>query len=165
MERCENHGECVERIVAFAEDLCRERGLRLTPLRRRVLEIVSGGHRPVKAYRILGDISGSAAGGGSAGGGSALPPTVYRALDFLIDNGLVHKLHTSASYFACFHPASRHADCFFLICSACGGAEEFCGDNFTEAVEGAAHGKGFRKSGAVVEVLGTCRQCAGGGIS
>lgn len=151
MNRCEHHGDCVRQIVTFAEDLCRERGLRLTPLRRRVLEIVSGGHRPVKAYTILDAISDS-----------ARPPTVYRALDFLMENGLVHKLHSLSSYFACFHPASRHPDCFFLTCSVCGGAAEFCADGLRETMDDAARGEGFRKSGAVVEITGICRECARG---
>ena len=169
MNRCENHGDCVRRVMDFAGELCREKGLRLTPLRRRVLETVSGDHRPMKAYKVLAAVSasGSSASGGSVGdgsvsGSSAMPPTVYRALDFLMENGLVHKLHSSSSYYACFHPASRHAECFFLICSECGGAEEFCGDGLKEAIDGAARGEGFEKSGAVVEVLGTCRECKRG---
>ncbi|MGI9559121.1 MAG: transcriptional repressor [Thermodesulfobacteriota bacterium] len=146
---CDDHDVCVEDVTAFAARVCSERGARLTPIRKRVLEIVARAHKPVKAYDILADLSSF-----------AKPPTVYRALDFLIENGLVHKLSSISSYSACFHPESGHAECFFLICSECGGSREFCGSDLSGAIEGAVSREAFHKKNAVVEVLGTCAVCA-----
>lgn len=148
MKDCSSHDRCVEEVTAAAERICLERRTRLTPLRRRVLEIVSGGHRPVKAYDILNALSAT-----------AKPPTVYRALDFLIENGLVHKLSSVSSYSACFHPESGHRECFFLLCSVCGNLTEFCGGALPQAVEDAVAREGFRKTGMVLEVRGVCADC------
>ncbi len=148
---CNRHSECVREVQVCAERICSQRGVRLTSLRKRVLEIVSNSHRPVKAYQVLEEISSS-----------AKPQTVYRALDFLIENGLVHKISSMSSYCVCSHPASGHDECFFLICSVCGDAREFCGAELSEAVERAAVLEGFTKAGAVLEVRGVCAGCVGG---
>lgn len=150
MKNCKDHDRCVEEITTAAGRVCEDRGIRFTPLRRRVLEIVSRSHSPAKAYDILGALSKS-----------AKPPTVYRALDFLIENGFVHKLSSVSSYCACFHPASGHAECFFLLCSVCGGASEFCEKSLSEAVDKAVAAAGFGKAGAILEVSGVCRECGG----
>ncbi len=151
MTSCKDHRRCVEEITAIAVRICGEKGVKLTTPRKRVLEIVSRSHRPVKAYDILAALSKN-----------AKPPTVYRALDFLIENGLVHKLSSVSSYSACFHPASGHSECFFLLCSACGDAREFCGASLSKAVEKAVAVAGFGKTKAVLEVVGVCAECAGG---
>ncbi len=153
MKNCEDHDRCVEEITAAAERICDSRGLRLTPLRKQVLEIVSRNHhRLLKAYDILGALSKS-----------AKPPTVYRALDFLIKNGLVHKLSSVSSYVPCFHSESGHEECFFLVCSACGNAGEFCGESLSRAIDNAAALEGFGKKKASLEVWGVCADCVGAG--
>jgi len=148
--RCENHVCCVRRITDYAERACSDRGVALTPLRKRVLEIVARSHRPVKAYKVLSELSRT-----------AKPPTVYRALDFLIENGLVHKLSSVSSYFACFHPSNGHPDCFFLICTDCGEASEFCTKSLYKSVENAVKSKGFSGTDTVLEVRGLCSECGG----
>jgi len=148
---CHRHNKCVTEVNACAERICSERGVRLTFLRKRVLEIVSRSHRPVKAYEILAELSSS-----------AKPQTAYRALDFLIQNGLVHKISTMSSYCACFHPASGHSECFFLICSVCGDTREFCGADLSKAINKAVDLEGFSKERTVLEVPGVCAQCVGG---
>ncbi|QMU55965.1 MAG: transcriptional repressor [Candidatus Mycalebacterium zealandia] len=145
---CKNHDRCVGEITTYAERVCSERGVALTPLRKRVLRIVSRSHRPVKAYKVLSELSRS-----------AKPPTVYRTLDFLIENGLVHKLSSMSSYCACFHPSSGHSECFFLICSDCGESREFCGSALSKAVDSAVTREGFSKVETVLEVRGTCLEC------
>lgn len=149
-KRCKNHDSCVSKITDYAECVCSERGIALTPLRKRVLEIVARSHRPVKAYKVLSGLSRT-----------AKPPTVYRALDFLIENGLVHKLSSVSSYFACFHPSSGHAECFFLICTDCGEASEFCTESLSESVDNAVKDEGFSKTDTVLEVRGLCSACGG----
>ena len=102
------HASCISDALRAAEKTCKERGLRLTPIRRRVLELVWASHEPVKAYDIL-DILRSER-------DSAAPPTVYRALEFLLGEGLVHKIESLNAYVGCGEPG--HADAGqFLICA------------------------------------------------
>ena len=111
-----DHEQCVDDALSKAAVLCTRRGARLTRLRRRVLELVWQGHAAVKAYDILHEL-GSAA-------GTAKPPTVYRALDFLMAHGLVHRLESLNAYVGCPDPDAAHEG-QFLICDACGAVSEF----------------------------------------
>lgn len=137
-------------VLARAERLCAGRGVRLTPQRRRVLEVICTADRPLGAYEILDLIRD---------GAPAAPPTVYRALDFLLAQGLVHRLATLHAYVGCSHPEHPHAS-QFLICADCGGVQELCDEGVTCSLRGAAAESGFRPREPVVEVLGTCAHCA-----
>src|SRR5918995_5952602 len=107
-----DHARCIDAALDRAAALCARRGARLTELRRRVLELVWQGHAAVKAYDVLDRLGRKA--------GSAKPPTVYRALDFLIAHGLVHRLESLNAYVGCPMPDASHEG-QFLICGACGG--------------------------------------------
>jgi Fur family zinc uptake transcriptional regulator len=133
-----------------AEALCAERGVRLTPQRRRVLELVCRADRPVGAYEILDQLRD---------GPPAAPPTVYRALDWLLAQGLVHKLETLHAYIGCTHPEHPHAS-QFLICDGCGGVTELEDQAISGSLASVAAETGFRPSRPVVEVIGTCSDCA-----
>lgn len=138
-------------IVKEVEHECEARGLRLTPLRRQVLDLVAEARKPVKAYDLLESLRGSHAG--------AAPPTVYRALDFLLENGFIHKLESINSFVFCQHPAEAH-QVPFLICDVCEGATEVCDDGaIAHMIERQADGFGFRAKGQVLEVHGVCRNC------
>ena len=102
-----------------AEKLCAAKGLRFTPLRRRVLELVWSGHKPVGAYALLDQLRDEDLG--------SAPPTVYRALDFLIEHGLIHRIERMNAFIGCSHPGEAHRG-FFLICGECGNAEELESD-------------------------------------
>ena len=93
----------------------RQKGVRFTPLRRRVLELVWSSHKPVGAYALLDQLRNEDLG--------SAPPTVYRALDFLIENGLIHRIERMNAFVGCSHPGEAHRG-FFLICGDCGNAEE-----------------------------------------
>ncbi|NBC15539.1 MAG: transcriptional repressor [Gammaproteobacteria bacterium] len=136
--------------LSRAEALCRERGVRLTTQRRRVLELVCRANRPVGAYELLDQLRD---------GGSAAPPTVYRALDWLLAQGLVHKLETLHAYIGCTHPEHPHAS-QFLICNGCGGVTELEDQAIAGSLASVAAETGFRPSRPVVEVIGTCSDCA-----
>ena len=90
------HQGCVADALARAEDVCRQRGARLTPLRRRVLELVWDSHRAVKAYDLLAALGETA--------GAAKPPTVYRTLEFLMEHGLVHRIDSLNAFVGCPQP-------------------------------------------------------------
>ena len=132
------------------EHACRERGLRLTPLRREVLGLVASARKPVKAYDLLDQLRDSH--------GNAAPPTVYRALDFLLEQGFIHKLESINAYVSCHHPAVAH-QVPFLICDVCSGAEEVCDERVAELIEVQAKALGFRAQAQTLEVHGVCKRC------
>ncbi len=152
--RGHDHGHCVRDAMARAESLCSLRGARLTALRRRVLEIVWSGHKPVGAYDILDVLKRERAG--------AQPPTVYRALDFLLAQGLIHRLESRNAYAGCIAPDTRH-DSQFLICRSCATVAELDDPGIDAAVRGAAAGAGFSVEHRAVEIEGLCPDCRTGG--
>ncbi len=124
--------------------------MRLTALRRRVLELVWRGHRPVGAYEILNRLGGA--------GRAAAPPTVYRALDFLLGQGLVHRIESRNAFIGCADPGASHSG-QFLICDRCGNTLELDDDDIAGSVRRSAEQLGFRVAGQLVEVRGLCPAC------
>ncbi|EGH08263.1 zinc uptake regulation protein [Pseudomonas syringae pv. actinidiae str. M302091] len=137
--------------LAEAETLCTQQGLRLTTLRRRVLELVWQSHKPLGAYDILAVLS-------EEDGRRAAPPTVYRALDFLLENGLVHRIASLNAFTGCNHPTHAHQG-QFLICRLCHAAIELQHPAISSAVVDAAAGVGFAVEGQTVEIVGVCAGC------
>jgi len=147
------YGPCspqeVEAALEQAEQLTRDRGQKLTPIRRKVLRLLLESDEPSKAYDLLGNLDGE---------GAAKPPTVYRALDFLQTAGLAHKIESLNAYVACGHPSHSHS-AVFLICDSCGGAEELHAASTAAAVKAETSAAGFKISHATIEARGTCRTC------
>ena len=132
--------------------LCQRRGVRLTAQRRQVLQILCAANRPLGAYEILEAMR--------EGSRPLAPPTVYRALDFLLAQGLAHKLESLHAYVGCSHPDHPHSS-QFLICADCGLVTELENEAIAQSVKSAAHETGFHPHRRVVEVIGTCADCAG----
>lgn len=147
-----DHGRCVHLALETAEELCRQRGQRLTALRRKVLELVWAGHRPVGAYALLEMLR--------AESGQVAPATVYRALDFLQEQGLVHRLASLNAFIGCAFPAAPHTG-QFLICTGCQGLAELDDRRVAAALRDSAAASGFTISHTTVEVLGLCPHCRG----
>jgi len=145
-----DHGHCVEEALDTAEQKCRDEGLRLTPLRRRVLELVWSSHGPVGAYDILEMLRGERAG--------AAPPTVYRALDFLRDHDLIHRIESLNAFVGCGDPARHHGG-QFLICTDCGAVAELDDPDIAGTVARRAGALGFRVERQTIEVSGRCGPC------
>jgi len=141
-----DHGPCVAHALEAAEEECRRRGARLTDIRRRVLELVWRSHAPIGAYALLEAL------------GKAAPPTVYRALDFLLAHGLIHRIEKLNAFVGCAHPGHAQAG-QFLLCRACGAAAELNDATIEQAVRRAAHIHGFEISSLVVEAEGLCPTC------
>lgn len=141
------------RQLARAEALCRERKARLTPLRREVLELLLSLGRPGGAYELLELLRAR----GHKGG----PPTVYRALDFLQAQGLVHRIESSNAYLACTHPGESSHE-MLLVCADCGEAVELEADHLAREVERNASRLGFELPVRPLEVVGTCARCRRG---
>lgn len=140
----------IDAFMEQAERLVERRGLRMTRIRRKVLRLLLESDEPAKAYDLIGNLDGE---------GAAKPPTVYRALEFLQDTGLAHKIESLNAFVACGHAAHAHS-AVFLICERCGGAEELHAVSTRAALENETRAAGFRMSRAVIEARGTCRACA-----
>ena len=145
-----DHGSCVANAMATAEELCRQRGLRFTALRRRVLTLVWDSHKPVGAYDILDSLG--------AEGRRAAPPTVYRALEFLIEAGLVHRLDSLNAFIGCPDPARSHSG-QFLICRLCRTVVELDDRDIDTLVEDKAKQLGFSAVHQMLEIQGLCSDC------
>src|SRR5690242_10586102 len=146
-----DHGHCIDAALARADQLCAGRGARLTSLRRRVLELVWTSHRPRGAYAILEDLAGAV-------GKRAAPLTVYRALDFLVEQGLVHRIESLNAYVGCPSPGESHSG-QFLVCERCGDATELNDPRVAAAIADSARDLGFLVARPTVEIQGVCPQC------
>lgn len=147
-----DHDRCIREALKSAESICGERGVRLTPLRRRVLELIWRSHEAVKAYELLEML-------GREDVGSAKPPTVYRALDFLMENGLIHRIESDNAYVGCRHPQHPHSF-QLMLCKECRHVEEVEVPGVGESVSQHARKIGFRVQEQTIEVRGLCRECA-----
>ena len=147
------HPHDARAFVRAVAAVSKERGLRLTPLRMEVLQLVAAAGKPVKAYDLLDLLRDKH--------GNAAPPTVYRALDFLLENGFIHKLESINAFVSCHHPAEAH-QVPFLICDTCSSAQEVCDDRVAELIEAQAGAFGFRPQAQTLEVHGTCKRCLKG---
>lgn len=147
-----DHGHCLANALQDAKAVCTERGARLTPVRQRVLEIIWQSHRPLGAYAILEVLS--------AEGHSPAPPTVYRALEFLLTHGLVHRLSSLNAFIGCARPGHPGAG-QFLLCTSCGTAAELNDARIERAIERSAGAEGFTSQVHTVEISGLCPHCRG----
>lgn len=145
-----DHGVCAATALAAAEKLCRARGARLTDVRRKVLALVWQSHTPVGAYDLLARLN--------KGGGKVAPIAVYRALDFLMTQGLVHRLASLNAYVGCVHVGHDH-NAQFLICQSCGCAAELESPALRRALAKAVAGRGFTINREIVEISGLCPHC------
>lgn len=145
-----DHGHCVSAAVETAESLCRTQGLRLTRTRRRVLELVWNSHKPVGAYDILDSINNE--------GKKAAPPTVYRALDFLIEANLVHRLDSINAFVGCPDPGHAHTG-QILICRQCRSVAELDDTDISQLVEQKVSNLGFSAIHQMLEIQGLCQDC------
>jgi Fur family transcriptional regulator, zinc uptake regulator len=130
--------------------VCRERGLRFTALREHVLRLIAESPRPLKAYELLELMRDEH--------GPAAPPTVYRALDFLLEHGFIHKLESINAFVGCHHPRVQHS-VPFLICDRCHATVELEDERVTELLREQAHALGFRPQAQTLEVHGLCARC------
>ncbi len=146
-----DHGKCIARALAAAEDICAAQNVKLTDLRRRVLELIWDRHAPVRAYDLLDQLRAERRG--------AAPPTVYRALEFLIEAGLVHRIESLNAYVGCGEPAASHGG-QFLICAECDRVAELDDDEISHRISERAQRLDFAVRRQTIEIMGLCGQCA-----
>jgi Fur family transcriptional regulator, zinc uptake regulator len=135
--------------IAEAERRCAEAGESFTPLRRRVLELLLDQPGPAKAYDLLPLLDSAK---------QAKPPTIYRALDFLVRQGLAHRIESLNAFVACDVGACERST-IFLICEKCGGAEEFDAGHALVDLKDAAKKDGFAIRRTMIEASGICSAC------
>ena len=150
--RRHRHQQCIDDALSAAENLCAGRSRKLTPLRRRVLELIWSRHEPARAYDILGQLDGE--------GRSGAPPTVYRALEFLLANGLVHRIQSLNAYVGCGEPGTTHAG-QFLICQGCNAVGELDDPEIEALITDKAGATGFDVQRQTIEIMGLCPDCTG----
>lgn len=148
-----DHQHCIDEAMSSAKALCREQQLRLTPVRELVLRLIWQSHKPLGAYDLLPALA--------AAGFNSAPPTVYRALEFLQEQGLVHRLASLNAYMGCSHPGTQHSGCFF-ICEQCQQAREVDAAPLQAALKQQSQSLGFSITRETIEVLGICPECQQG---
>ncbi|MCO4878487.1 Fur family transcriptional regulator [Paraburkholderia caribensis] len=138
------------RKLARADALAAERGLALTTLRRQVYALIAQSERPIGAYDLLAALEPQR--------GRVPPTTVYRALDFLVEHGFVHRIESKNAFFACCQMGEPHQS-QFLMCDSCGETVEIPGDGLAAQLAGSAPVHGFEVHHQVVELSGLCAAC------
>ena len=146
-----DHGRCSADAMARAEALCAARAERLTLTRRHVLEALTASHRPLGAYEIIDRLAER--------GPRPAPITVYRALDFLLAHGLVHRIESRNAFVACVHPHADSDPVVFLICENCGTVGEAPGGAVAETLKSSCRAAGFAPKSPVIEIAGICSHC------
>ncbi len=146
-----DHDRCSTDAMAVAEALCTERGQRLTPIRRNVLAALLGSHKPLGAYEIIERLAPK--------GPRPAPITAYRALEFLRENGLVHRIESRNAFVACVHNHAAGAMVVFLICERCGAVGEAASAEVAKTLAAAARAAGFTPLSPVIEISGVCTHC------
>lgn len=146
-----NHARCMAGAMSTAAALCKQRRVRLTPLRQRVLELIWQRHEPVLAYDLLEQLRSERRG--------AAPATVYRALDFLLEQGLVHRIQSLNAFVACGDPTLSPHTGQFLICTHCNAIAELADQEIGHMVSRKATATGFSVHAQTIEIRGLCSRC------
>ncbi len=146
-----DHQACEYHALEQAERRLAAQGARLTPVRRRTLEILLEAHRAMGAYEVLDRLA--------AEGFGRQPPVAYRALEFLVQHGVAHRLQRLNAFTACVHPAQDHVP-GFLICRICDKVAELRATSVRAALADVAQEAGFVVERATLEALGLCPACA-----
>ena len=145
-----DHERCASAAIAHAEAQCTAREQRLTPMRRQVLEALLASHKPLGAYEIIEQLGHK---------NRPAPITIYRALDFLRENGLVHRIESRNAFVACVHNHNGGDLVVFLICERCGAVGEAPGGTVADALKASSRAAGFSPKSPLIEIAGICSHC------
>ncbi len=147
-----DHNRCLTDAMALAESQCLKRGQRLTAMRREVLAALLASHQPLGAYEIIERVGPK--------GARPAPITIYRALDFLRENGFVHRIESRNAFVACVHTHNADDLVVFLICDHCGAVGEASSPEVAATLRSAAKAVGFVPKSPVIEIGGVCTHCS-----
>lgn len=146
-----NHDHCIDDALTAAREICDSRGARLTDLRLQVLELIWQNHKPLGAYDLMDMLA-------KISTRRVAPPTVYRALDFLLEHKLIHRINALNAFVGCPSPQYIHQN-HFLICRLCGVAVELNNSVLSEDIVNHAKKSGFSVESQSLEVMGLCPNC------
>ncbi len=146
-----DHDRCASDAIAHAEAICAARKERRTPIRRRVLEALLASHQPLGAYELIDRLAKR--------GARPAPITIYRALDFLRELGLVHRIESRNAFIACVHNHESSDPVVFLICEKCGAVGEAASAAVADTIKTASRAAGFTPKTPVIEISGICAHC------
>ncbi|BCG62761.1 MAG: Fur family transcriptional regulator, zinc uptake regulator [Methyloprofundus sp.] len=146
-----NHKSCQKQALQVAEKICTKKGLRLTPIRRRILELICTSHKAIGAYELL-DIY-------HAEDPKAKPVTIYRTLDFLIEAGLVHKIESINAFIGCLQAETQHKSAI-LICEQCSNAYEIDASSVYDSLFALSQAIQFTPHCLTLELHGVCSNCS-----
>jgi Fur family zinc uptake transcriptional regulator len=146
-----DHRRCASDAIAHAEAICVARKERLTPIRRRVLEALLASHRPLGAYELIDRLA--------VRGARPAPITIYRALDFLREQGLAHRIESRNAFIACVQDHDSGDPVVFLICEKCGAVGEAASAAVANTIKTASRAAGFTPKTPVIEISGICAHC------
>ena len=147
-----DHRRCINAALAQANDLCATQNLRLTPTRESVLRLLWQNHRPMGAYQLQDQLA-------KLSGKPIAPPTIYRAVEFLLKVGLIHRIASLNAYIGCPFPSSDHSN-LFLICTACGSAAEVAHSSINDLLQNASEKANFTLQSQSLELFGLCPNCS-----
>jgi Fur family transcriptional regulator, zinc uptake regulator len=150
-----DHDRCAADGIVNAEAICAARKERLTPMRRQVLEALLESHAPLGAYELIDRLAQNPANAGSR----PAPITIYRALDFLREQGLVHRIESRNAFIACVRNHDSGDPVVFLICERCGAVGEAASASVADTIKSASRAAGFTPKTPVIEISGICAHC------
>lgn len=145
------HKDCVDSALLHAQQICTQKNLKLTPIRTKVLELIWQSHKPTKAYDLLAQLSNH--------NHLEKPPTVYRALEFLLKHRFIHRIESCNAYIGCEY-SDEHHDSQFFICNQCEQVKEVRAPKLNQILLETSNKQGFTPNMTHVEIHGTCAQCA-----
>jgi len=145
-----DHNQCIQNAISTAERLCNKRGVQLTPIRHKILELIWTSHKAIKAYDLLDQIRPT--------NDAAKPSTVYRALDFLLEQGLIHRVESLNAFVGCRRSDTRH-DQLLLICTACHNVEERSAPEVFRSLDDEMQDAAFTPQRKTIEIHGLCKNC------
>ncbi|MCW8931498.1 MAG: transcriptional repressor [Gammaproteobacteria bacterium] len=150
MKNTHDHHICQSKALQHINEQCRKKNIRLTPIRQQVFDEILQSHKAIKAYDILQNMS--------TPGEMVKPPTVYRAIDFLLEHGFIHKIESLNAFIACYHEHNK--DCFqLLICDECGTVSEQINNKISHEMKLLSEKENFTLQHPIIELHGTCFQC------
>ena len=152
-----DHDHCIQDALTDARELCASRGVRLTDLRLQVLELIWQSHKPLGAYSLMEMLA-------KASTRRVAPPTVYRALDFLLEQKLIHRINALNAFIGCPSPRQSHHS-YFFICRQCENAIELDNPDLALAITNSAKATNFTVQNQFLEVMGLCGRCQAAGIA
>jgi Fur family zinc uptake transcriptional regulator len=147
-----DHGRCIKAALNRAHDICADKGARMTNTREAVLRLLWESHKPIGAYQLQAQLS-------ELQGKQIAPPTVYRAIEFLLELELIHRIASLNAYIGCPFPNSEHSN-LFVICTACGCAAEITNNSINGLLQSASDKVNFTLQSQSLELFGLCPQCS-----